>query len=94
MAWYLATITNGLAIDGFRTGHHVYFSRTPDGRVFVLGKHDLTAVITEPEACRRLRTDRYPDGRPIRVRHQQKQTDRWYEARAGRADRFVRSRAA
>jgi hypothetical protein len=84
MVWHLATIQNGLDVNGFRSGHHVYVSRTPDGRVFVLGKGDVTAVLTLAEAARRLRTVRYPDGRPVRVARQQRQCDRWFEARAGR----------
>src|SRR4051812_44868756 len=95
MVWYLAEITSGAGISGFETGRHVYVHRTPDGRVFVLGRKGITAVLALAKACQRLRTARYADGRPVRVANQQQQRDRWYESRSGRMPtRFDRQHIA
>lgn len=80
--WFLCTVIRGLDVDGYRDGHHVYASVTPDGRVFVLAKGGLRATLTVDEAARRLRRVKGRDGRYVRVANQQKQWDRWWEGAA------------
>jgi len=80
--WFLCLVVDGLDVDGYRNGHHVYASVTPDGRVFVLAKGGLRATLTVDEAARRLRRVKGRDGRAVRVAKQEHQWARWYEGAA------------
>jgi hypothetical protein len=85
-AWFLCTITAGLDLDGYRQGHHVYASVTPDGRVFVLAKGGRRVTFkTMADAARHLARVRGQDGRAVRVARQEYQWERWFEGRTAAA---------
>ncbi len=85
-AWFLCVITAGLDADGYRPGHHVYASVTPDGRVFVLAKGGRRVTFKGMDAAaRHLSRVRGRDGRPVRVANQEHQWDRWFEGRTAAA---------
>ena len=82
--WYLATIVNGIDVNGLTTGRHCYVNRTPTGLVRIIAAGGLTALVRVDEARRRVRVERGRDGRPVAVRNQVKQEIRWSETREAR----------
>lgn len=84
--WYLATITDGIDLAPWQTGHHCYVNRTVTGKVKVIGKAGATAILTLAEARKRVRVKFDKAGQPVKVRGQTKQDIKWQARESRRFD--------